>query len=123
MKKLLFVLLAFAAFATAADVTGTWTGPMTMKNGDETRDDTAYLVLKQDGDKITGTIGPNEERRYDITTGTADGDNIYIEAVVQGDAALVLKLKLEGGKLVGDLSTKGAGAPPVSGRMTLDKKK
>jgi hypothetical protein len=122
MKKLLLVLLAFAGLAMA-DVTGTWTGPMTMKNGDETRDDTAYLVLKQDGGKITGTIGPNEERRYDITTGTAEGDNIYIEAVVQGDAALVLKLKLEGGKLVGDLSTKGAGAPPISGRMTLEKKK
>jgi hypothetical protein len=122
MKKLLLVLLAFAALA-AADVTGTWTGPMTMKNGDETRDDTAYLVLKEDGGKITGTIGPNEERRYDITKGTADGDNIYIEAVVQGEAALVLKLKLEGGKLVGDLSTKGEGAPPISGRMTLEKKK
>ena len=78
MKKLLFVLLAVAALATAADVTGTWTGPMTMKNGDETRDDTAYLVLKQEGGKITGTIGPNEERRYDITTGTAEGDNVYI---------------------------------------------
>ena len=123
MKKLLFVLLAVAALATAADVTGTWTGPMTMKNGDETRDDTAYLVLKQEGGKITGTIGPNEERRYDITTGTAEGDNVYIEAVVQGTAALVLKLKLEGGKLVGDLSTKGEGAPPITGRMTLDKKK
>jgi len=122
MKKLVLVLLAFAGLA-AADVTGTWTGPMTMKNGDETRDDTAYLVLKQDGGKVTGTIGPNEERRYDITTGTAEGDNIYIEAVVQGDAALVLKLKLEGGKLVGDLSTKGAGAPPITGRMTLEKKK
>jgi len=122
MKKLLIAVLALAAIASA-DVTGTWTGPMTMKNGDETRDDTAYLVLKQDGDKITGTIGPNEERRYDISKGTADGDNIYIEAPVQGENSIVLKLKLEAGKLVGELSTKGPEAPPISGRMTLEKKK
>ena len=122
MKKLLIAVLALAAIASA-DVTGTWTGPCTMKNGDETRDDTAYLVLKQDGDKITGTIGPNEERRYDISKGTADGDNIYIEAPVQGENSIVLKLKLEAGKLVGELSTKGPEAPPISGRMTLEKKK
>ena len=123
MKKLLLALFAFAALASAADVTGTWTGPMTMKNGDETRDETAYLVLKQEGGAITGTIGPNEERRYDITKGTADGDSVYIEALVQGENAIVLKLKLESGKLVGDLSTKGPDAPPISGRMTLEKTK
>ena len=122
MKKLLIAILALAAIASA-DVTGTWTGPMTMKNGDETRDDTAYLVLKQDGGKITGTIGPNEERRYDISKGTAEGDTIYIEAIVQGESAIVLKLKLEGEKLVGELSTRGPEAPPISGRMTLEKKK
>ena len=94
-----------------------------MKNGDETRDDTAYLVLKQDGGAITGSIGPNEERRHDITKGTVEGDNVYIEAVVQGEDAIVLKLKLEGGKLVGDMSTKGPTAPPITGRMTLEKKK
>jgi hypothetical protein len=122
MKKLLLTLFALAAIASA-DVTGTWSGPCTMKMGDETRDDTAYLVLKQEGDKVTGTIGPNEERRFDITKGTVEGDNVYIEAVVQGENALVLKLKLEAGKLVGDLSTKGPEAPPFSGKMTLDKKK
>jgi hypothetical protein len=122
MKRLLIVLLALSAIASA-DVTGTWSGPLTMKNGEETRDDTAYLVLKEDGGKITGTIGPNEERRHDITKGTIDGDNVYIEAIVQGESAIVLKLKLEGGKLVGDLSTKGPEAPPISGRMTLEKKK
>ncbi len=123
MKKLLLALLALAATAAAADVTGTWSGPLTMKNGDETRDQTAYLVLKQDGGKLTGTIGPNEEQRRDITKGTVEGDDVYIEAIVQGENMLVLKLKLEAGKLVGDLSTKGPEAPPITGRMTLEKKK
>jgi hypothetical protein len=120
--KLITALLALAAIA-AADVTGTWTGPMTMSNGTETRDDTAYLVLKQDGGTITGSIGPNEERRYNITKGTATGNDIYIEAAVQGENKMVLRLKLDGEKLSGDLKAEGPEAPPITGKMTLEKKK
>lgn len=122
MRKLIIGLLALAASVYAADVTGTWAGPMTMSNGGETRDDTAFLVLKQEGDAVTGSIGPNEERRYNITKGTSDGTNIYIEAVVQGEDKMVLRLKLDGEKLTGDLKAEGPTAPPVTGKMTLTKK-
>ena len=76
---------------------------MSMTKEGETKDDSAYLVLKQTGNVITGTIGPNQEKRLDITKGTADGDNVVIEAVVEGENKLVLRLKLEGDKLTGDL--------------------
>jgi hypothetical protein len=107
----------------AADVTGTWTGSMAMTKGDETKDDSAYLVLKQTGTEITGTIGPNADKRLQITKGTADGDNVYIEAVVEGDNKLVLRLKVDGDKLIGDLKAEGPTAPPISGKMTLSKEK
>lgn len=123
MRKLLFAVLTLAASAIAADVTGTWTGPMTMSNGGETRDDTALLILKQEGSSVTGSIGPNEERRYNITKGTVDADNINIEASVQGENKIVLRLKLAGEKLSGDLKFEGPDAPPLTGKLTLDKKK
>ena len=91
--------------------------------GDETKDDSAYLVLKQTGAAITGTIGPNAERRFEITKGTADGNSVYIEAIVEGDNKLVLRLKVEGDKLVGDLKAEGPTAPPISGKMSLTKEK
>jgi hypothetical protein len=122
MRKLIIGILALAASVYAADVTGTWEGPLTMSNGAETREDTAYLVLKQEGGAVTGSIGPNEERRYNITKGTSDGTNVYIEAVVQGEDKMVLRLKLDGEKLTGDLKAEGPTAPPITGKMTLTKK-
>ena len=122
MRKLIIGLLAIAASVYAADVTGTWAGPLSMSNGQETREDSALLVLKQEGGAVTGSIGPNEERRYNITKGTSDGTNVYIEAVVQGEDKMVLRLKLEGEKLVGDLKAEGPTAPPVTGKMSLTKK-
>jgi hypothetical protein len=106
-----------------ADVTGTWSGSMAMTRDGETKDDTAYLVLKQTGSEVTGTIGPTAEKRLTITKGTAEGSNVYIEAVVEGENKLVLRLKLEGEKLTGDLKAEGPTAPPLTGKMTLSKEK
>ena len=107
----------------AADVTGTWSGSLAMTKGDETKDDSAYLILKQTGTEITGTIGPNADKRLTITKGSADGNSVYIEAIVEGDNKLVLRLKFEGDKLVGDLKAEGPTAPPISGKMSLTKEK
>ena len=123
MGKLLVGLVAFVALIHAADVTGTWSGSMAMTKGDETKDDTAYLVLKQTGAEISGTIGPNAEKRLTITKGSAEGNNVYIEATVEGDNKMVLRLKVEGDKLVGDLKAEGPTAPPISGKMNLTKEK
>jgi hypothetical protein len=123
MRKMMIVLLAFVASAIAADVTGTWSGPLKMKMGDETRDDSALLILKQSGGAITGTIGPNDERRYDISKGTIEGNDVHIEANIDGENKLVLDLKLDGEKLTGNLKAQGPEAPPLTGTMTLEKKK
>jgi len=123
LGKLLVGLVAFVALIHAADVTGTWSGSMAMTKGDETKDDTAYLVLKQTGAEISGTIGPNAEKRLTITKGSAEGNNVYIEATVEGDNKLVLRLKVDGDKLVGDLKAEGPTAPPISGKMNLTKEK
>ena len=123
MRKLLCAVVMFSATVWSADVTGTWSGPMEMKRGDETKADSAYLVLKQTGNEITGTVGPNEEKRLPITKGNADGDSIYLEAIVEGENKMVLRLKLDGEKLAGELKAEGPTAPPLSGKMTLSKVK
>lgn len=112
-----------AASVFGADITGTWTGPATMKNGDETRNDTANLVLKQDGGTVTGRIGPAGGEGHAITKGTVEGENVYIEAVVEGENKLVLRLKLAGEKMTGDLKAEGPSAPPITGTLTVSKQK
>jgi hypothetical protein len=124
LARLLGTAVLFSALTWAADVTGTWSGPMEMKRGDETRDDSACLMLKQEGSVITGTVGPNVDKRIEITKGTIEDNAIYIEAKVPDkDAKMVLRLKIEGEKLTGELRAEGPDAPPITGRMTLSREK
>jgi hypothetical protein len=123
LGRLAVLFLALIGAVHAADITGTWSGSMAMTKGEETKDDSAYLVLKQTGNEITGTIGPNPDKRLNITKGSAEGNNIYIEAIVEGENRLVLRLRIEGEKLVGDLKAEGPTAPPISGKMSLTREK
>ena len=57
-----------AEAAIEPNVTGKWTGSLTVNGPDgQTKDSTALLVLKQAGTEITGTVGPNEDERHAIT--------------------------------------------------------
>jgi hypothetical protein len=126
LRRLLGTAFLFSALAWAADVTGTWSGPMEMKRGDETRDDSAYLMLTQNGGEITGSAGPNADKQMKITKGTITGDEIYLEVAPpepDRNAKMVIRLKLDGEKLVGELKAEGPDAPPISGRMTLTRQK
>ena len=105
------LLLAALALVALADTnaTGSWSGSfsLTGPNG-ETKDDTAYLVLKQDGATITGTIGPNEEQQFPIGKGKIQGDKISIE--VDHDGRLVkLELILAADRITGDASLSNDG--------------
>ena len=65
----------------AADVTGTWEGTITSQRADgTTSDDAAYLILKQKGSEITGTVGGNADDQHPITKGTIEGSKVMIEA-------------------------------------------
>lgn len=62
----------FAMTASAADVSGKWTGQMPTRNGD-TREVT--FNLKADGDKLTGTMG-GPQGDIEIKDGKVSGDHI-----------------------------------------------
>lgn len=79
MKALRVLLIGCLAAAAiwAADVTGKWTYEMQGRNGNTM---TTTMNLKQDGDKLTGSIsGRNGDT--DITDGKVDGDNISFKVV------------------------------------------
>lgn len=67
-------LLAVSAFA--ADVTGKWVGKMETPNG--TRD--SVLNLKQDGEKLTGTM-PGRNGEAAISDGSIKGDDVAFTVV------------------------------------------
>lgn len=122
MKRLFGAALLFSALLFGADVTGTWSGPMEMKRGGETRQDSAHLVLTQTGKEIKGTVGPTAEKQWAITKGTVDGDDILIEVDDSG-RKMTLQLKMDGEKMTGDLKGEGGDGEPFTGKMALSRLK
>ena len=99
---ILLILAAGAAWA-AAGFTGKWQGKLSV-NGDEMP---GYLVLKQDGEQLTGTAGPDAEKQVKVTKSSVEGDRMMIEANPPGGSVLRFELRLQDDKLVGDVLEDG----------------
>lgn len=97
------LLLAAGAALASGDVTGRWQGTLKVQGNDIP----GYLVLKQDGQQLSGTAGPSAEKQIEISKATVDGDRITIEAK-QGDTVLGFELRLEDGQLKGNVLEDGA---------------
>jgi hypothetical protein len=99
MPHLLLVALA-AATISAADVTGTWTGTLTPGDGEPRP---AHLVLKQGGDTVSGTAGPDASEQRPIQNGKSENGKVTFE--VAGEVTVMkFVLKLEGDEMTGDVS-------------------
>jgi len=106
---IVLVLTAVAGIAMAdTNVTGNWAGSfnITRPNGD-TNDSTAFLVLKQTGSEITGTVGPNESEQFPIKKGKIEGERITLEADHDG-RAIKLDLKLDADRISGEVNMSDA---------------
>lgn len=104
MKSLLatlFLVLA-ACPASAADVTGKWAGTIELKEDGKTRTIPVLLVLKQEGAKLTGTGGGNQDDQHPIRKGTVEADKLLIE-VEDADKIFYLDLKVDGEQMLGDI--------------------
>jgi hypothetical protein len=96
-----FLMIALAATTLAgADVTGSWKGTFTPDGRDA---GPALLVLKQDGDAVTGTAGPDESERHPISKGKVEKDSVTFEVETPG-GLMKFALKQKGDELAGDVS-------------------
>jgi hypothetical protein len=117
---LVFVVLVLTA--SAADVTGRWSGTFTFTLPDgKTADDTVHLVLKQNGGTITGTAGPNSEQQAPIAKGTITGNKILLEVPVP-DGTFKFDVTLEGEHLKGDV-TRTSGDQSMKAKMDATRAK
>jgi hypothetical protein len=105
MKHLILVALAAGALL-AVDATGTWTGTLTPASDGESRP--ALLVLKQEGDKLTGTAGPNADEQHPIQNGKADNGALTFE-VPTGNSVMRFALKQDGDDIVGEITREQEG--------------
>jgi hypothetical protein len=104
--KNIFLMTVFAAAMAAADATGTWTGTLTKVPTQEPGP--AHLVLKQDGAKLTGTAGPDQNRQHPIENGKVENGAITFE-VPSGESVMKFVLKQEGEEIKGDVTREHEG--------------
>jgi hypothetical protein len=94
MKRTMCCFL-LSVVSLLADVTGKWSGSFDITGPDgEIKSETAFLNLKQDGNKITGTAGPNEDHQMEIKTGKIEGAKIALEVLLEDGNVLTFDLAL-----------------------------
>lgn len=76
-KGRIALLLLLSLSAMAADLTGKWSGTFKVNGGDHTVPQ--FLILQQQGKKLTGSGGPNAGEQYPIENGTVDGVRVRFE--------------------------------------------
>jgi len=115
------VLLAVVAGAAlAADITGTWTGSMSMGDNQFT----LTYAFKQDGGTLTGTVTGPQGDPIPLKDGKVQGDKLSFYVQFEGPNGS-MKISSEGA-IKGEeitLTTKMEGGPGDMPPMTLKKSK
>jgi hypothetical protein len=110
-----FVLvLGLAPMARAADATGTWKWSTPGRNGGEARETT--LKLKQDGEKLTGTISMGANgREAEISDGKIKDGEVSFKVTRKGrnnnEITMNYSGKLDGDVIKGKVETNFNGTP------------
>jgi hypothetical protein len=98
----------------AADLNGKWSGTASSSDGVET----VLVILTASGSQVTGSLGPNEEKRYPIENGKLDGNKVSFDLTGPGGAVFHFDLTLDGDTLKGPCSRTRDGQT-LTGSMDL----
>ena len=121
MKKILMlVVLLSGSLLWGADVSGRWSGSLNDKAGHSFP---WYLTLTQDGNKLSGKMGPaKEEDQRSIVDGAVDGAELHFR-VPSGDGSgtefVIVELQLKDGELSGTLQGKDRKGDPQTFNLLL----
>ena len=103
------VLFLAPALRAADDLTGKWSGSFVMTFSDgETKDDRAFMDLKQKGAEITGTAGEAPDRQWAIQKGKVEGNKITFEVQTEGPL-IKFEMTLIDGHLKGEAKAEHEG--------------
>ena len=101
-KLVLTLLLLLGAMGLgAADLSGKWSGAIVVAEGGETVKLPILLILKHDGDQLSGTAGADEGTQRAITKATVEGDKVIIE-FTDGPDKYSLNLTVDGDQMTGE---------------------
>jgi hypothetical protein len=103
MKRTIAVVLLLAIHAMAGDLTGKWSGAFRADGADH--DVPQLFILKQEGNNLTGSGGPDQGEQYPLESGKVDGDRIRFE-ITTGEWKFIYDLRTTDAGMTGDLELK-----------------
>ena len=92
-----------SAEPAVADIAGKWMGTLDVRKADGTvQHDTAYFVISQDGNKLSGSAGPSERQQSPMTEGTVASSMVHFAVQVRPGTSVSFELHLDGDHLRGE---------------------
>lgn len=98
--------------AFGADIAGNWKGNAFRSDGTPSMD--VVLMLKQDTDKVVGTVGPSVDEQVPISKAKLDGEKLSFE-VVTDNGTYRVNMTVDGDDLKGSAirNLDGQDSPPM----------
>ena len=116
----IFLIVALALTAAAADVTGKWSGTFTVTGPDGSAGDSnpAFLILKQSGSTLTGTAGSDESEQWSIENAKIENNKITGTVNPSDGATYTVSLTVDGDRMTGEV-TVSQGGQTMKGKIEL----
>lgn len=123
VMALVGVFVVASLTLAAADVSGRWSGTFAATPpGGESRTLPVFVILKQDGTSLTGSIGNTESDQRAFRNGKVDGDRLTFEIASPNGTLQRFDLKASGERIEGDVRAVTAdGTERAGGRITLSR--
>ena len=115
-KAALLLAFTFSLSAFAADVAGKWNAVAKDPSGTEIK---AELILKQDGGKLTGTMGGSEGSIQ--LENVEFKDNVLTYKLDYSGTPVTVKMTLDGDKLKGSYTTDSGETGPIEAERVIEK--
>jgi hypothetical protein len=122
-KSYLFVGLLLGAMLSAValstpNFTGKWSGTLQMDGENDAKP--AYSILNQDGNKLSGSVGPNESEQDSFEGGKVDGDKLTFDVPQgpNGEGSIHVEMQVKGDQMTGRATWSGPGVNG-SGKISL----
>jgi hypothetical protein len=125
MKKsyLFACLLLGAMLPTVAlcspSIAGKWAGTLQMDGENNAKP--AYSIFNQDGNKLSGSIGPDESEQDSFQGGKVEGDKLTFEVPQgpNGEGSIHIEMHVNGDQMTGRATWSGPQSHTGSGKISL----
>ena len=123
-KSYLFTVLLLGAMLSAAplsspNATGRWSGTLQMDGQNAPKP--AYSIFHQDGNKLSGSVGPDESEQDEFEGGKVEGDKLTFDVPQgpNGEGLLHVEMQVKGDQMTGRATWSGPPPHTGSGKISL----